>query len=148
MHGNTHISDQQVERAADRMRKIIDGAENSCQAAEDALIRAEAAPLMQKALRAMKAWFYCEDYGLGSFYQRGVLCTYAEHMTDKALAASNGHDPDSTYSGNRKLLIWPRVQLHESDEAEAEALIEQALEHERASRLNVTPENMREAQNQ
>ncbi|HKJ75035.1 MAG TPA: hypothetical protein VKA19_13050 [Alphaproteobacteria bacterium] len=50
MPGNTHITDRQVEEAARRMRQIIEAAENSNQAGEDALIRADHAGDLYNAL--------------------------------------------------------------------------------------------------
>jgi len=96
------------------------------------------APAMAEALEAHHAWSYAEHHSLGSFEARGVLCAHAESLTARALAAiRGGAAPD--YKGRRSLTVWPVVEIIESDEASARALVAEVLEHERAALSPYTP---------
>lgn len=92
-----------------------------------------AAPDMAAAVRAHHAWAYCEHHSLGTFDQRGILCAHAEYLTAKAMARIEGRDFDAEYAGRKRLVVWPQVRLEESTEADAEALIAEALAHETAA---------------
>lgn len=91
-----------------------------------------------EALEAHHAWSYAEHHSLGSFEARGVLCAHAESLTARALATiRGGAAPD--YKGRRSLTVWPVVEIIESDEASARALVAEVLEHERAALSPYTP---------
>ena len=90
------------------------------------------APAMAKALEAHHAWSYAEHHSLGCFEARGVLCAHAESLTARALAAIRG-DAVPDYKGRRSLTVWPAVEITESDEATARALVAEVLEHERTA---------------
>lgn len=96
------------------------------------------APAMAEALEAHHAWSYAEHHSLGCFEARGVLCAHAESLTARALAAIRG-DAVPDYKGRRSLTIWPAVEITESDEATARALVAEVLEHERAALSPYTP---------
>jgi hypothetical protein len=128
-----NASEQAAEAAVEILRRIIDAAENSNQAGENAAVIAAAAPVLLAAVRASYAWGYCEHNGLGSFDARGVLCAHSEYLCGKAMALVEGRSFDARYRGRKTLTVWPYVALEESDEATAEALVADALEHERAT---------------
>ena len=92
-----------------------------------------AAPLLEQAIRAHHAWAYCEHHSLGTFDTRQILCAHAEYLTAKSIATIDGRDFDQEYEGRKRLIIWPQARLDESNEAEAEAIIQEAFEHERAA---------------
>ena len=111
-------------------------------ALDAAVARAEAAEARERklveALEAHHAWSYAEHHSLGSFDARCVLCAHAESLTARALAAiRGGAAPD--YKGRRSLTVWPAVEIIESDEASARALVAEVLEHERAALSPYTP---------
>jgi len=87
-----------------------------------------AAPEMFAALRANYAWTYAEHNLLGSFDLRCALCAHAESLTARALAKIEGRQAD-TYKGTKKLIVWPQVNLEESNEAEGDALVNAVFEH-------------------
>lgn len=93
-----------------------------------------------EAARATHAWFYAEDRGLGSMYQRSVLCSHAEHLTAKALAAVEGKSFDEAYPGVPRLTVWPTCELSRSDAGMANELVRQALALEQHERAAATPE--------
>ena len=57
------VSEQQAEAAIKKLRLMIDAAENSNQAGEDAVVAAAAGPMMLAALRIAEAAIsvYCND---------------------------------------------------------------------------------------
>lgn len=92
-----------------------------------------AAPDLAECVRAQHAWSYCEHFGLGTFQQRSVLCAHVDYLNAKSVAKLEGRTVEEKYKGARRMLIWPTVEIEESTADEANALIEQALQHERAA---------------
>ena len=61
--------------------------------------------LLIQALEAHEAWAKAEHDSLGSFHQRMDLCSYAEFLTDKALAHVRGERFDKEWQGVPQLII-------------------------------------------
>lgn len=83
------------------------------------------APLLD-AVRAMYAWFYCEDHLKSSHTSRQELCNYTQFLCDKAL-----HGFSQEYRG------VPRLYLHgieRADEDNCKALIKEVFEIVHASK--------------
>jgi len=95
-----------------------------------------AAPQMAEALRAHHAWSYAEDKFLGTFDMRTVLCSYAQHLTARALAAADGSADPGDFSGPPRLVVWPTCEIQREDAEAAQALVEAVLDHQRAALLS------------
>lgn len=91
-----------------------------------------AASALYEAAQAHRAWSYAEKHGLGSWEQRGALCSHAESLTLRAMAQADG-EPAPAYKGTVGMTVWPHVELTETEEAEGRALVALCLEHERAA---------------
>ena len=85
-----------------------------------------AAPDLLAAARANRAWSYAESKNLGSFEQRCALCAHADSLTRIALAKASGAEPPA-YKGLPSLTVWPAVELHETQQAEINLLVEEAF---------------------
>ena len=61
--------------------------------------------LLIEALEAHELWNEAEDKHLGTFHQRMDLCSYAQFMTEKALAHVRGLAFDKEWAGVPRLVI-------------------------------------------
>lgn len=91
-----------------------------------------AAPDLLEALEAHRAWSYAEEHNLGTFEAKSVLCAHANSLTLAALAKARGEEPPE-YQGHKRLVIWPSLELQESEIEGARAFVAKILEHERAA---------------
>lgn len=89
--------------------------------------------LAERALKACRAWHYAEHHGLGTFDQRGSLCTYSEHLTQVALNEAGILNYDQEYQGPPRMIVWPAVYIDRDDAETVEAWVDQLIEHERTA---------------
>ena len=93
-----------------------------------------------EALEAHRAWSYAEEHNLGTFEAKSVLCAHANSLTLAALAKAKGEKPPE-YQGHKRLVIWPSLELQESEIEGARAFVAEILEHERAAIAKVEGES-------
>lgn len=83
------------------------------------------APLLE-AVRAMYAWFYCEDHLKSSHASRQELCNYTQHLCNKALGETT-----ADYVG------LPMLYLHgieRADEDNCKGLIKEVFDIAQSTR--------------
>jgi hypothetical protein len=61
--------------------------------------------LLVKALEAHALWAKAENEHLGTFHERMDLCSYAEFMTEKALAHVRGELFEKEWQGVPRIII-------------------------------------------
>jgi hypothetical protein len=84
--------------------------------------------LLQKAVKAMQAWFYCERHGIGAFNAKQELCNLADFYSLLALKVMQGEKATGEYKGIASLVIWPgQPRVDRAAEKAAWALAEKAL---------------------
>lgn len=90
-----------------------------------------AAPDLLLAVRAHYAALVARDLHLGSFDQREMLGSYAEHLATKAITRLEDRDPPAEFEGRPRLGPAPGFATETASAAEAQALVEHVLKMER-----------------
>lgn len=73
----------------------------------------------EKAVRAMFAWFYCEQNHNISFQARTELCNYTEHLCQRAI-----DDKPTEYDGLPRLYL---SGIERATEEQCEAIIDEVF---------------------